>query len=106
MEKLAERFRYVRNLRGYTQQELAEAAYLTRGVITNIEVNEKKPQKAYLLLFSMLLNVNFEWLLEGTGTMEADNKIRNNLCKKISNLTESQQKFLLDMVEVMEEHLT
>ena len=106
MQTLAERFRYARKLKGYTQQELAEAAYLTRGVITNIEANEKKPQKAYLLLFSMLLNVNFEWLLEGKGTMEADNKILNDLCKKVSNLTESQQKFLLDIVGVMEEHLT
>ena len=108
MESLYERFAYARKLRGFTQSELAEAAYVTRGVITNIEANRKMPQMPYLVLFAQILNVNLDWLIDGVEPMEIDNersKILNELYKACATLTEPQQKYLLETIRIMRELL-
>lgn len=108
MDTLYDRFAYARKMRGYTQSELAKAAYVTRGVVTNIEANRKMPQMPYLVLFAQILNVNLDWLLDGTGPMEPDNersKILNELYRDCATLTEPQQKYILETIRLMREHL-
>ena len=108
MDSLYDRFAYARKLRGFTQSELADAAYVTRGVITNIEANRKKPQMPYLVLFAQIMNVNLDWLLDGTEPMELDNersKILNELYKACADLTEPQQKYILETIRLMQKHL-
>ena len=74
MQTVGDRLRYVRNLRGWTQDELAKASLVSRGVIGNLETGRASTQKVYVEAFSRALNVNFEWLLNGNGLMEVDNE--------------------------------
>ena len=41
---ISERLKYVRKMRGFTQESLAAAIGASRGVITNIEYGKVEPQ--------------------------------------------------------------
>ena len=108
MNTIGKRLAYARKFRGYTQDDLARASSVSRGVIGNIETNRAKTQTVYLLAFCQALDINSEWLIHGTGPMEPDNersKILNELYKVCATLTEPQQKYLLETIRLMREHL-
>ena len=44
MDTLGERLNFVRKKKGYTQDSLAEAIGVSRGVIFNLEKNKTEPQ--------------------------------------------------------------
>lgn len=70
-----ERVRYARELRGLTQQELADITGegCSQGNINSIE-NRKSTQSKYARALAMALEVRLDWLLYGKGEMAADDK--------------------------------
>ncbi|OOR89815.1 XRE family transcriptional regulator [Moraxella bovis] len=68
-QTFGERVRYVRELRGMTQQQLADLAGCGQGQINAIE-SRKSIQSKYARDIALALNVNLDWLLNGNGAME------------------------------------
>ena len=108
MDTIGKRLKYIRKHRGHTQETLAEVSLVARAVISNIEVDRYSTQMVSYAAIAKALNVNLDWLLKGTGPMEPDNertKILDELYRACATLTESQQKYLLETIRIMRQHL-
>ena len=107
MNTLGERLIYVRKRNGYTQNSLAEAIGVSRGVIFNIEKNKTVPQAIVVNAICQTLGINKDWLLRGTGRMEDTNeillstKILAELYQVSSELSEDEQFYLLDIARAL-----
>lgn len=109
METIGQRLAFARKDMKYTQDALAEAICVSRGVIVNIELGRAEPQPVVLNAICRQLNISSEWLQFGRGKMKPDNersKILNELFLICSTLTESEQLFLLDTIKAMQKHIT
>lgn len=69
MKNLAERVKYVRGLRDWTQAQLATAAGVSTSTIGNIE-SDLRMARGNMPQIAEALGVNFKWLSEGVGEME------------------------------------
>ena len=101
------RFAFIRNKKGYTQLALAKTIGVSRGVISNIEYGMTKPSQITINALCEALNVNEEWLLNGTGDVEPSNdrsKLLNQLYRECSELSEAEQLYVLDFIEIMKKH--
>lgn len=101
------RFAFIRNKRSYTQVALAKAIGVSRGVISNIEYGMTKPSQITINALCEALNVNEEWLMNGTGDIEPSNdrsKLLNKLYRECSELSEAEQLYVLDFIEIMKKH--
>lgn len=70
---ISERLKYVRKMRGFTQESLAAAIGASRGVITNIEYGKVEPQPLVIRAICETLHINEQWLINGKGAMETLN---------------------------------
>ena len=61
-----------RKARGYTQDSLAEALGMSRGVITNIEYGRAEPQTLVIKAICDILHISQTWLMTGNGNMDID----------------------------------
>ncbi len=110
MNSLGERLRYTRKRNGYTQDSLASAIGVSRGVIFNLEKNKTTPQTIVLNALCSTLKINKNWLLSGTGRMEETTASKNadilaRLCEAASELTEDEQLYLLDSIKSLQQRL-
>lgn len=105
MNTLGERLYYVRKKKGYTQNALAEAIGVSRGVIFNLEKNKTLPQTIVLNAICRILKVNKNWLIDGTGEMEDasaashSTKILVELYQVTQELSVDEQFYLLDIAK-------
>lgn len=113
MDTLGERLYYARKRSGYTQNALAEAIGVSRGVIFNLEKNKTVPQTIVLNAICQTLNINGEWLLSGSGEMEClessdasqSAKILSELYEFVKDLSEDEQLYLLDTAKALKQRL-
>ena len=111
MRTLGERLNYARKKRGYTQDSLAEAIGVSRGVIYNLEKNKTEPQAIVINAVCQTLNIDKDWLLCGEGDMEdignaaQSAKILAELYEVAKDLSEDEQLYLLDMVKALKQRL-
>lgn len=110
MQTLKERLIYVRKLKGYTQETLAKNTNgVSRSMIANIEADRWKANPLAIKELSDVLDVEFEWLMNGTGPMEK-NADKDRLAKEISDafsrLSREQQLFVLDVIRSMQRNLS
>ena len=107
MNTLGERLIYVRKKNGYTQNSLAEAIGVSRGVIFNIEKNKTIPQAIVVNAICQTLRINKDWLLRGKGKMEdtseviLSTKILAELYQVTRELSEDEQFYLLDIARAL-----
>jgi len=68
MEKFAERFKLLRELKGWTQDEAAEALEVSRSTIAGYEANSKKrvPREETLVKIAESFGVSIDYLLGRT----------------------------------------
>jgi transcriptional regulator with XRE-family HTH domain len=65
---IGDRLRYLIEVRGYTQVELAAKIGLTQAAISNIVTNSsRKPSAPTLLKLAAALQANPDWILTGQG---------------------------------------
>lgn len=110
---IGKRLKIARKNRNITQKLLAERIGTSRGVISNIELGIVcNPQPMVLKAICNTLNINYNWLLNGTGEMEVPSSdtspnqtIISQICDYVQELSESQQQLLLDILEIYEKHL-
>lgn len=107
MQTLGERLRYVRKKNGYTQNSLAKAIGVSRGVIFNLEKNITNPQTIVINAICKTLNVNPNWLLNNIGEIENENsqstKVIDELYNIAKDLSEAEQLYLLDTIKALKQ---
>ena len=64
-----ERIKEVRKARGLSQDEFGRRLGVTRGAVTNIELNKVEPKPLFVDLICREFDVNEEWLRTGKGEM-------------------------------------
>ena len=112
MDTLGKRLNYVRRKKGYTQDSLAEAIGVSRGVIFNLEKDKTTPQMIVINAICQTLGINKNWMTDGVGDMEdksdfiQSTKILAELYDVAKKLPEEEQLFLLDTVKAVKLRLT
>jgi len=65
---IADRLRYLIEVRGYTQVELAKKCGVTQAAISNLVTDaSRKPSAPTLLKLAAALQANAEWVITGEG---------------------------------------
>ena len=103
MSTLGERLKAARLKRKYTQQTLATAIGVSRGVIFNLEKNLTEPQEIVTNAICQELQIRREWLLDDVGEMELQDSSTallelHHIAKRLS---EQEQLFLLDVAQAL-----
>jgi transcriptional regulator with XRE-family HTH domain len=70
------RIKELRKALGLSQDEFGAKLGVTRGAITNIELNKTEPKPLFIDLICNTFNVNPEWIRTGEGNM-LEEKTRN-----------------------------
>jgi len=91
-----------------SQDELSERIGVSRGVITNIELNKvANPQQIVIAAICRVLNTRQEWLLNGEGEMDHMSGFTEkpvsteDLYREISGLTTEEQELLLNVIRLI-----
>lgn len=82
------RIREVRKALGLSQDEFGKRLGLTRGAITNIELNKVAPKPLFIDLLCSTFNINREWLETGEGEPFAElttNEEFAQICAQVVN---------------------
>lgn len=107
---IASRLKQARKSKGYTQNSLAHAIGVSRGVISNIEYGKTKPQALIAQAICNTLCINEQWLISGEGQMERSSVLekRTQLLSEIYTLvkefSENEQNYILDMIKTFQKH--
>lgn len=110
MDTKGERLHYIRKLRGFTQESLAQAIGVSRGVIYNIEKDKTEIQAVVCNALCIALNIQKEWLIDGLGDMDCSaevshsQEILSELYSISKQLSEKERLFLLDVIKSMKKH--
>ena len=67
-----ERIRFIRKRAGLTQQEFARAIGYSMMQISFVELGKTTPSNNFLHKTAQAFNVRFEWLMTGSGPVEAE----------------------------------
>lgn len=111
MDTLGERLNFVRKKKGYTQDSLAEAIGVSRGVIFNLEKNKTEPQVIVINAICNTLKINKNWLINGEGEIEHNSEVSQSakvlaeLYEVAKELSEDEQLYLLDTVKALKQRL-
>lgn len=111
MNTLGERLNYARKRSGYTQDSLASAIGVSRGVIFNLEKNKTEPQTIVINAICSTLKIKKDWLVNGEGEMEEtidtsqSAKVLAELYNIAKELSEDEQLYLLDTVKALRQRL-
>ena len=101
-EKLNERLARLRKERGYTQAELAKTIGITRDLVSDYERGKIRPHFEMIIRFSFAFKVTSDELLGiNQAKFKTDIpslKIQRRM-KKIANLPDNQQKFILKTID-------
>lgn len=107
-EKLSigDRLRYLIEVRGYTQVELAHKIGLTQAAISNIVTNSsRRPSAPTLLKLAAALQANPQWILDGQGDPFEINTIgahsEQELLNAFRNMDEQAQAALIAAAQAM-----
>ena len=68
-EKMNERIKQIRKALNLSQDDFGKKLGVTRGVITNIELNKTEPKPLFIKLICETFEVNEDWVVNGTGEM-------------------------------------
>lgn len=112
------RIKELRKKLGLSQDQFGKKLGLTRGAITNIELNKTTPKPLLVDLICKVFDVNEEWLRTGEGDMfeaktrddvisdfmvdllkEEDDSFRKRLIEALSYLNEEEWKLLANIAE-------
>lgn len=111
MDTLGDRLKYARKAARYTQDSLAAAIGVSRGVIFNLEKGKTVPQAIVFNAICQVLHIRREWLEAGTGPMQSDSataedsQVLTELYEVAKDLSPDEQLYLLDMVKAMKHRL-
>ncbi len=107
---IASRLKQARKSKGYTQDSLANAIGVSRGVISNIEYEKAEPQTLVIHAICDVLQIDENWLVSGEGEMERNPelersaRILSDIYNSAKELSEEEQDYILDMIKTFQKH--
>ena len=107
---IASRLKQARKSRGYTQDALATAIGVSRGVISNIEYEKTEPQALVIRAICDVLRIDEHWLISGEGQMESNPELEksarllSDIYNSAKELSEEEQDYILDMIRTFQKH--
>ena len=96
-----ERIKAVRLALGISQEEFGKRLGVTRGAITNIELNKVKPKPLFVDLICREFNVNEDWLKNGAEPMFLQRSRNEELSAFFGDLLNGEPDFKHRLISVM-----
>lgn len=99
-----------RKSKGHTQESLARAIGVSRGVISNIEYEKTEPQPLVLHAVCSVLGIHENWLMKGEGQMDNNvdlgksGRLLSEIYRCAKELSEEEQDYILDMIRTFQRH--
>jgi transcriptional regulator with XRE-family HTH domain len=62
---IGDRVRYIRKLRGYTQEEMGDILHLTKGAVQAWELNKNTPRVPELIKLASMGGLTIDWICLG-----------------------------------------
>lgn len=90
MKYLNQRIKELRKHLGLSQDEFGRRLGVTRGAITNIELNKTEPKDLFINLVCDVFNANEEWLRTGEGGMLKEVDKENQLMMWAANILKDE----------------
>lgn len=96
-----ERIKAVRLALGISQEEFGKRLGVTRGAITNIELNKVEPKPLFVDLICREFNVNEDWLKNGAEPMFLQRSRNEELSAFFGDLLNGELDFKHRLISVM-----
>lgn len=96
-----ERIKAVRLALGISQEEFGKRLGVTRGAITNIELNKVEPKPLFVDLICREFNVNEDWLKNGAEPMFLQRSRNEELPAFFGDLLNGEPDFKHRLISVM-----
>lgn len=96
-----ERIKAVRLALGISQEEFGKRLGVTRGAITNIELNKVEPKPLFVDLICREFNVNEDWLKNGAEPMFLQRSRNEELSTFFGDLLNGEPDFKHRLISVM-----
>ena len=96
-----ERIKAVRLALGISQEEFGKRLGVTRGAITNIELNKVEPKPLFVDLICREFNVNEDWLKNGAEPMFLQRSRNEELSACFGDLLNGEPDFKHRLISVM-----
>lgn len=96
-----ERIKAIRLALGLSQDEFGRRLGVTRGAITNIELNKVDPKPLFVDLICREFNVNEEWLQTGEGEMFLQRSRDEELAAFFGDVLNGQPDFKRRLISVL-----
>ena len=96
-----ERIKAVRLALGISQEEFGKRLGVTRGAITNIELNKVEPKPLFVDLICREFNVNVDWLKNGAEPMFLQRSRNEELSAFFGDLLNGEPDFKHRLISVM-----
>ncbi|MDE6384624.1 MAG: helix-turn-helix transcriptional regulator [Eubacterium sp.] len=96
--------REYRNMKGLSQEEMAERAELSNNFISMLERGEKKPSIESLIKITNILEIPSDFLL--ADVLNTGYKVKSSmLSEKIEGLSQSSKKIVFEVLETLIKNL-
>ncbi len=99
MVDLGRRLKELRKKRKLTQQQVAERIWVSKAMVSAYELSIRTPSYEVLIKLAKLFGVTTDYLL---GLDEVDDKPHQLI--DLSNLTDEEQRIIIDLIENMKKH--
>ena len=96
-----ERIKAVRLALGISQEEFGKRLGVTRGAITNIELNKVEPKPLFVDLICREFNVNEDWIKNGAEPMFLQRSRNEELSAFFGDLLNGEPDFKHRLISVM-----
>ena len=96
-----ERIKEVRKARGLSQDEFGRRLGVTRGAVTNIELNKVEPKPLFVDLICREFDLNEEWLRTGAGPMFVEKSRDEDLAEFFGEVLAGDPDFLRRLLSAM-----
>lgn len=96
-----ERIKAVRLALGISQEEFGKRLGVTRGAITNIELNKVEPKPLFVDLICREFNVNEDWLKNGAEPMFLQRSRNEEISAFFGDLLNGEPDFKHRLISVM-----
>ena len=99
MEKFQNRLKLLREERSMSMNELAKELNSSKSTISRYESGAREPKLAFLQTVARYFNVSIEYVSGETDIREEYKDDHADLINKFCNLTEGQQKIILNKID-------
>ena len=106
MDSLGDKLKHLRQIKRYTQLDVADKLQISNKTLSDYERNRSEPDIEMLKKLSKLYEVSIDYLLDNTIKSVLDKNLfiddfQFALYGEVKELTEDQKQDLLDMIKIL-----